>query len=280
MVTSTTRSVSVDEYKTFRQQGFLVVRGLLGPDEVEELREHTELLMQGRLPEQVGTMSERDTDSDSGTTGQALEAPPDPPLARTRRRSTSCGSTCCTASWSCTSGICSIPRVLDVLEALIGPDVLALQTHALPQAAGQAGAGLAPGLLLHPDPPGFALRGLDRDRRLRRVNGAMWMATGSQHEPVYPPKRRLRLRRRAARRTSSTSAGRATRTTRATISARIADRYPQLLVAARGRRCRLLRRARPPPQQEELHHRPLPARLRRPLLQRPLVHPVGREPRR
>lgn len=46
--------VSVDEYIAFRRQGFLVVRGLLGPDEVAELRQHTEDLMQGRLPEQAG----------------------------------------------------------------------------------------------------------------------------------------------------------------------------------------------------------------------------------
>jgi hypothetical protein len=49
-----TYHVSVDEYITFRRQGFLVVRGLVCQDDVDELREHTEDLMQGRLPEQSG----------------------------------------------------------------------------------------------------------------------------------------------------------------------------------------------------------------------------------
>src|SRR5688572_25938130 len=40
--THTPYRVSVDEYITFRKQGFLVVRGLLSPEDIRELREHTE----------------------------------------------------------------------------------------------------------------------------------------------------------------------------------------------------------------------------------------------
>src|SRR5687768_2060922 len=68
--------VSVDEYRTFRQQGFLVVRGLVAPEEIAELRQHTEDLMQGRLPEQTSHMAERDPNGDGGVTIQGLEAPP------------------------------------------------------------------------------------------------------------------------------------------------------------------------------------------------------------
>ena len=46
--------VSVTEYQTFRRQGYLVVPALVSTDEVDELRRHTEDLMQGRLPEQQG----------------------------------------------------------------------------------------------------------------------------------------------------------------------------------------------------------------------------------
>ena len=53
--------VSVEEYRSFREQGFLVVRGLVSPEEVTELRGHTEDLMQGVLPQQQKQMSERDT---------------------------------------------------------------------------------------------------------------------------------------------------------------------------------------------------------------------------
>src|SRR5690242_106272 len=44
--------VSVEEYITFRRTGFLVVPTLVAPDEIEELRDHTEDLMNGRLPQQ------------------------------------------------------------------------------------------------------------------------------------------------------------------------------------------------------------------------------------
>jgi hypothetical protein len=41
--------VSMREYITFREQGFLVVRGLVAPAEVEELRASTEDLIWGRV---------------------------------------------------------------------------------------------------------------------------------------------------------------------------------------------------------------------------------------
>src|SRR3989442_11805134 len=40
--------VSVAEYVTFHRQGFLIVRGLVPPDDVAELRTHTEDLIHGR----------------------------------------------------------------------------------------------------------------------------------------------------------------------------------------------------------------------------------------
>src|SRR5450759_798370 len=70
--------LSVEEYSTFRAQGFLVVKGLVSADEIGELRHHTEELMQGRLPEQLRSrMSERDPRGDTGVTTQGLEAPPE-----------------------------------------------------------------------------------------------------------------------------------------------------------------------------------------------------------
>ena len=124
--------------------------------------------MQGRLPEQRAEMAERDTQvrrrRDDAGAGSAARAPlagregavfpahphappqvgaaralPAPP-ARPRR-----------------AGGADRPRRAGVAD------------DALPQAARQAGAGLAPGQLLHPDPPRYALRRLDRHRRLRRA---------------------------------------------------------------------------------------------------------------
>src|SRR5690242_1232703 len=41
--------VSVEEYRTFRRDGFLIVRGLVGRADVDELLAHAEDLMYGRI---------------------------------------------------------------------------------------------------------------------------------------------------------------------------------------------------------------------------------------
>src|SRR5438132_461639 len=68
--------VTTEQYAHFRRDGFLIVRNVVSPSEIEELRQHTEDLMQGRLPQQRSQMSERDTAGDHGVTVQGLEAPP------------------------------------------------------------------------------------------------------------------------------------------------------------------------------------------------------------
>jgi len=42
--------VRVEEYVRFHAEGFLVVRGLVPPAEVEDLKAHTEDIIHGRLP--------------------------------------------------------------------------------------------------------------------------------------------------------------------------------------------------------------------------------------
>ena len=65
--------VTVQQYIAFRRDGFLAVPGLVTNDQIAELRQHTEDLMQGRLPEQRQEMGKRDTGTDHGTLTQALE---------------------------------------------------------------------------------------------------------------------------------------------------------------------------------------------------------------
>src|SRR5687768_17067502 len=67
--------VSVEEYITFRRQGFLVVRGLVTQDELAELRAHTEELLQARIPDQSGHVVDLG-DHASGVATQQLAAPP------------------------------------------------------------------------------------------------------------------------------------------------------------------------------------------------------------
>ena len=79
------------------------------------------------------------------------------------------------------------PRVLDVLEALIGPDVLAMQTMLFLKAPGAEGQGYHQDsyyIPTFPDSLCGAWLALDR---ADEENGCMWMTTGSKHEPIYPP---------------------------------------------------------------------------------------------
>ena len=55
------------------------------------------------------------------------------------------------------------PRIVDVLEALIGPDILGLQTMLFFKQPGQAGQGFHQRFLLHPDAARYLDRRLDGD---------------------------------------------------------------------------------------------------------------------
>jgi ectoine hydroxylase-related dioxygenase (phytanoyl-CoA dioxygenase family) len=79
------------------------------------------------------------------------------------------------------------PRVLDVLEVLIGPDVLAMQSMLFLKPPGKPGQGWHQDsyyIPTHPDTLCGAWIAIDD---CDEQNGAMWFAKGSGHEPVYPP---------------------------------------------------------------------------------------------
>src|SRR5436190_13589437 len=57
--------VTVEQYAGFRRDGFVVVPRLVSDQDVAELRQHTDDLMQGRLPEQRSTMADRDLKRDT-----------------------------------------------------------------------------------------------------------------------------------------------------------------------------------------------------------------------
>jgi len=96
--------VSVNEYIKFKRDGFLVVKNLVSPAEIAELRRHTDDLMQGRLPEQTRQMNSGDK-PEQGVAVQGLDAPP-AHLSPEEKCSISCGFICCTGSWNCMSGTC------------------------------------------------------------------------------------------------------------------------------------------------------------------------------
>jgi ectoine hydroxylase-related dioxygenase (phytanoyl-CoA dioxygenase family) len=78
------------------------------------------------------------------------------------------------------------PRVLDVLEALIGPDILALQSMLFFKQPGQDGQGYHQDSYYIPTLPDTLCGAWLAIDRADEENGCLWMTVGSQHEPIYP----------------------------------------------------------------------------------------------
>ena len=132
-------------------------------------------------------MAERDTAGDMGTSMQGLEAPP-AHLSPAEKAEYFLRIHMLHRKLALHERYLLHPRVLDVLQVLIGPDVLALQTMLFLKPPGKPGQGWHQDsyyIPTHPDSLCGAWIAIDDCDVL---NGAMWMATGSQHEPVYPPK--------------------------------------------------------------------------------------------
>lgn len=159
--------VSVQEYVTFREQGYLVVRGLVSPTEVQELIDHTDNLRYGR---------------------EIIPGVPLPPEHLTPEQKVQ--------YWLRVHMLHRVsaiherfllhPRILDVLEALIGPDVLALQTMLFFKQPGQPGQGYHQDAYYIPTFPGSLIGAWLAIDHADQENGCLWMTVGSQHEPIYP----------------------------------------------------------------------------------------------
>jgi len=159
--------VSVQEYVTFHTQGFLIVRGLVSPEDVATLVRHTEDVISGRL--QVPGLDP----APAGASPEELE----------RRY----------LRIHMLHRVLEIherfllhPRVLDVLEALIGPDVMAMQSMLFLKFPGGAGQGYHQDSYYIPVVPDTLCGAWLAVDRADEENGCMWFTPGSQHEPVYP----------------------------------------------------------------------------------------------
>ena len=183
---SPTYRVKVDEYRAFREKGFLLVRGLVSPEEIEELRGHTADLMQGKLPQQNRRMNERNTEGDNGVSCQGLEAPPEH-LSPEEKAQYFLRIHMLHRQLELHERYLLHPRVLDVLQILIGPDVLALQSMLFLKPAGKPGQGWHQDSYYIPTFPDSLCGAWIAIDDANEENGAMWFAQGSQVEPVYPP---------------------------------------------------------------------------------------------
>ena len=159
--------VTVDEYVRFRRDGFLVVKGLISRSEVDEINAHTEAIMNGavRVP--------------------GLPAA-DQSLPLTERRKAWERLHMAHRVLALHERFLLHPRIIDVLEALIGPDVLALQTMLFFKQPGQAGQGYHQDAYYIPTQPDTLCGAWLALDPATEENGCLWMTVGSQHEPIYP----------------------------------------------------------------------------------------------
>ena len=161
----TPRRVTVQEYTTFRSTGYLVVKGLVPPEDVAELAQHCEDLFQGRVPE-FGidpTLSSQEREKRLLRVHQGHHH---------------------NELWE---RYLLHSRVLDVVEALIGPDVLALQTMLFRKGPGSNGQGFHQDSYYIPTFPDSLIGAWIAIDPADTENGCLWMCPGSQNEPIYPP---------------------------------------------------------------------------------------------
>ena len=223
--------VSVQEYITYKQQGFLVVRNLVPRKDVAELRQHTDDLMQGRLPEQK-PIAEAELRANPNLAVHNLAAPP-AHLPPEEKAQLFLRIHMLHRKLELHERYMLHPRVLDVLEAIMGPDVLAMQTMLFLKPPGKEGQGWHQDsyyIPTHPDTLCGAWIAIDD---CDEFNGAMWMASGSQFEPVYPPKTGHAHGDRQISDIAYVDGVSNVDDSKNDLS-KIADRYPQVLVQAKA----------------------------------------------
>jgi len=161
--------VTVDEYLRFKTQGYIVVRGLVPPEDVHALNSQMDNLLAGRETIEGALIM-----GDLGRKPRPM-TPEDWLRAHMLHRQSPIHERTLLH-----------PRMLDVLEALIGPDVLALQSMLFFKQPGQPGQGYHQDsyyITTYPDTlcgAWLALTKADQE------NGCLWFSVGSQNEPVYP----------------------------------------------------------------------------------------------
>ncbi|MEM7808901.1 MAG: phytanoyl-CoA dioxygenase family protein [Planctomycetota bacterium] len=190
------RCVSADEYRHFRQWGYVIVRGLISPEDVDELDQHTMDLMQGRLPEQQA-MDEFDPDRlehenyrerlrGEGKTTRHLVRPPEDATPE-EKAAIFLRIHMLHRQLALHEQYLLHPRILDVLEAIIGPDVLALQSMLFLKPPGKVGQGWHQDSYYIPTQPDTLIGSWLAIDDADELNGALWLAKGSGREPIYPP---------------------------------------------------------------------------------------------
>ncbi len=155
----------VADYIAFRRDGYLILRGLLPVDHVQELRDHTDALLSGE-------------ETLNGYIDAATHEERMKQLLRVHQGH---------QRHELWERYLLHPRVLDVVQALVGPDILALQTMLFTKAPGSNGQGFHQDSFYIPTFPDSLIGAWIAIERADEENGCLWVSPGSQNEPVYPP---------------------------------------------------------------------------------------------
>lgn len=159
--------VSVDQYRSFRQDGYLIVRRLILPEHVQEWLTYCDRLVSG----------------EESIPGHVLASPTDLGDREKLLLRIHMGHRY-HEMWE---RYLLYPRVLDVIAALAGPDVLALQTMLFLKGPGSNGQGLHQDTYYIPSFPDSLIGAWIALDRADTGNGCLWVCPGSQTEPIYPP---------------------------------------------------------------------------------------------
>ncbi|SDO23155.1 chlorinating enzyme [Paenibacillus sp. yr247] len=161
--------VNVKEYAQYHRDGYLIVKGLLSKEDIAELYGLAEETRNKNKERAANIADPNNKDPLKEEFAQATRVHMISRLNAAAER-----------------GLLH-PRVLDVIEALIGPDVYALQSMLFLNPPGRGGQGWhqdACYIKTHPDTligAWIALEEADEE------NGCLWVVPGSNHEPIYPP---------------------------------------------------------------------------------------------
>jgi hypothetical protein len=162
--------VSVEQYIQYHRDGYIIVRDLISPQDIQMLYDWATDLFYGRI-----LVNGLEPAPENATLDQLLDR-----IARNRIHQLH-------RSQPAAERGLLLPRVLDVIEALIGPDVAALQSMVFfnpPNRGGQGWHQDAYYIKTYPDSligAWIALEDADEE------NGCLWVVPGSNHEPIYPP---------------------------------------------------------------------------------------------
>jgi phytanoyl-CoA hydroxylase len=165
-----TYRISVEQYKSFRERGYLVVKGLVPEADVQEMNDFMDAMLAG----------EQLNDDKVDLKGFGIKPAERRDLVRVHMLH---------RLLPIHERFLLHPRIVDVLAALIGPDVLALQSMLFFKQPGQPGQGYHQDSYYIPTFPDTLCGAWLALTPSTEANGCVWYAEGSQNEPVYPDPR-------------------------------------------------------------------------------------------